>query len=282
MKIPGFIFKMGLIFTLLSLGTNGWAYQEVEVKNGGTIQGKAVLTGSAPFPRVYHLVLFPNIDMCAEVDTDENMNRVLDDFQTSAKGGLRDVVVILEHVDAGKPFHKDPVVIDAENCKFLPTVNVIRQGEEIKINNIDAVMHNSQVYQSERGKIILNIPIPAEEVTDGKIHFQKNYKIYQMICGMHEFMQTWGYRVQNPYYAITNKSGDFKIENIPPGDYVVSAWHYLIKLRSQKIHVTENSVINLKFEFDGDEVIRPFYETNKAGRIKHGAAAYKEKVYGKQ
>ena len=253
------------------VSTSGWAYQEMEVSNGGSIQGKVTLTGKMPYPRIYHLVLFPNIDMCAEVDTDDEMNRVLEDFKVSPDGGLKDVVVTLEHVDAGKPFNKEPINITAENCKFLPDVNVIRQGESFKIDNIDAVMHNSQVYQKERGKILLNIPIPAEEVSDGKITFKKKFKIMQMICGMHEFMQTWGYRVQNPYYAQTKIDGNFKIDNIPPGEYKVTAWHYLIKRKSQKVKIAAGEILDLNFEFDADKVIRPFYETIKSGRIKKDA-----------
>ena len=261
-----------LIISISSLAsTSGWTYQEMEVSNGGSIQGKVTLTGKTPYPRIYHLVLFPNIDMCAEIDTDDEMNRVLEDFKVSPDGGLKDVVVTLEHVDAGKPFNKEPINITAENCKFLPDVNVIRQGESFKIDNVDAVMHNSQVYQKERGKILLNIPIPAEEVSDGKITFKKKYKIMQMICGMHEFMQTWGYRVQNPYYAQTKIDGNFKIDNIPPGEYKVTAWHYLIKRQSQKVKIAAGETFDLNFEFDADKVIRPFYETIKSGRIKKDA-----------
>ena len=117
----------------------------------------------------------------------------------------------------------------------------------------------------------MNIPIPAEEVTDGKITFKKKYKIMQMICGMHEFMQTWGYRVQNPYYAQTKIDGNFKIDNIPPGEYKVTAWHYLIKRKSQKVKIAAGEILDLNFEFDADKVIRPFYETIKSGRIKKDA-----------
>ena len=261
-----------LIISISSLAsTSGWAYQEMEVANGGTIQGRVILSGEMPYPRIYHLILFPNIDMCAEIDTDDEMNRVLEDFKVSPDGGLKDVVVTIKHVDAGKPFNKEPINITAENCKFLPDVNVIRQGESFNIDNIDAVMHNSQVYQKERGKILLNIPIPAEEVSDGKITFKRKYKIMQMICGMHEFMQTWGYRVQNPYYAQTKIDGNFKIDNIPPGEYKVTAWHYLIKRQSQKVKIAAGETFDLNFEFDANKVIRPFYETIKSGRIKKDA-----------
>ena len=259
------------LITALTFSLPAFAYQEIDVQNGGTIKGNTKMIGNMPYPRVYHLILFPNIDMCAEVDTDDEMNRVLDDFKISKNGGLRDTIITLEHVEAGKPFDKAPIDIVAENCKFFPDVNIIRQGETFKVDNIDAVMHNSQVYQKERGKILLNIPIPAEEVSNGKITFEKNYKIMQMICGMHEFMQTWGYRVQNPYYFKTDKDGNFNIGDIPPGEYVVNAWHYLMKPQKKKIKIAAGETIDLSFEFDGNKVERPFYETIKSGRIKKDA-----------
>ena len=272
MKKPKLFVQLALTFLFACiLSTQAWAYQEVEVKNGGTLQGRTTMKGHTPPPRVFHLVLYPNIDMCAEVDTDDEMNRLLFDFVTDEKRGMRDVVVTLEHVDAGKPFPNKPINILSEKCKFTPEVNVLPQGGTFFVDNQDAVMHNSQVYQSERGKIILNIPIPAEEISDGKVMFKKHYKIFQMICGMHEFMQTWGYRVQNPYYYQTKIDGNYKINNIPPGEYKATAWHYLMKKQSKKIKVVEGETINLDFEFDGDKVIRPFYETIKSGRIKKGA-----------
>jgi hypothetical protein len=260
-----------LVFSIFPITLNAWAYQEMEVTNGGTIQGKTSLSGQMPTPRIYHLILFPNIDMCAEVDTDSEMNRVLDDFKVSPDGGLKDVVITLDHVDAGKPFNKEPINILSENCKFFPDVSLIRQGESFKVDNADAVMHNSQVYQKERGKILLNIPIPAEEVSEGKVQFRKHYKIMQMICGMHEFMQTWGYRVQNPYYAKTPLDGSFKIDSIPPGEYKVTAWHYLMKKQTRTIKIAAGETIDLNFEFRAGKVVRPNYETIKSGRIKKDA-----------
>lgn len=270
MKKTNFVIAITLIWTVVMFQQAG-AYQEIEVKDGGTLQGKAILTGKTPQPRIFHLVLYPNLDMCAEVDTDDEMNRVVYDFITDKDRGLMNVVISLKHVEAGKPFDNKPINIISENCKFLPDVNVIRQDGTFLIDNQDAVMHNSQVYQKERGKILLNIPIPAEEISDGKVHFIKHFKIFQMICGMHEFMQTWGYRVQNPYNSKTGEDGSFKIENIPPGEYTVTAWHYLMKARSRKIKIEANGVVDLNFEFNGNEVTRPLYETIRSGRIKKDA-----------
>jgi hypothetical protein len=266
--------KLGLrtfvIFFLLV--SNSWAYQEIEVKNGGTLQGRATLIGKNPQPRVFHLVLYPNIDLCAEVpETDDEENRILYDFKTDESRGMRDVVITLDHVEAGKTFPEKTLQILSENCKFIPEVNVVKQGGSFTVDNVDPVMHNSQVYQAERGKIIQNLPVPAEDLTHGNITFQKKFKIFQMICGMHEFMQTWGYRVQNPYNQVTGKDGQFTIDNIPPGDYTVTAWHYLMKKIKKKIHVEPNATINLDFAFNGDKVVRPQYEIIRSGRIKKEA-----------
>ncbi len=278
--------KLGVFLTVFMLVhsatfseslADNWDYQEMVIKNGGSVKGKTYLANAMPEPRIYHLVLFPNLDLCAEVDSDEEGNRVLDDFKTSENGALRDVVVLIKYVNSGKPFKKKPIVILSENCKFFPDVNVVRQGEGFMVNNVDAVMHNSQVYQSERGKIILNIPIPAEAASIGAVNFEKDYKIFQMICGMHEFMQTWGFRVQNPYYVITAKNGSFNIDNIPPGDYEILAWHYLMDPITKKIHIEENSVVDLDFIFDGTQVVRPLYETIKSGRIKKEANIFRER-----
>ena len=76
MKKNNFIISVVLIGILISLPTTGITYQAMEVKNGGIIRGKAVLTGKLPEPRIFHLVLSPNMELCASVDTDENMNRL--------------------------------------------------------------------------------------------------------------------------------------------------------------------------------------------------------------
>ena len=62
-KLQTFFSWMLVVLAPLFLSQPVLAYQEIEVKNGGTLQGHTYLKGKIPQPRVYHLVLFPNIDM---------------------------------------------------------------------------------------------------------------------------------------------------------------------------------------------------------------------------
>jgi hypothetical protein len=88
-----------------------------------------------------------------------------------------------------------------------------------------------------------------------------------MICGMHEFMQTWGYAVDNPYYALSDGDGNFTIDQLPPGKYEVIAWRPHFKPIEQEITVTANKAVSLNFEFDASTVKRPHYETQEKFRI---------------
>ena len=46
-----------------------------------------------------------------------------------------------------------------------------------------------------------------------------------MQCGFHAYMESWAMAVNNPYYALTNANGLYKIDNIPPGTYQLVVWH---------------------------------------------------------
>jgi hypothetical protein len=246
-------------YLLLTTATRGWAYQEIVVTNGGALQGKVTLNGKIPYPRVYHLILFPNLDLCDSVDTDEQKNRILNDFITDEQGGLKDVVISLEKVEAGKPFDNKPVTILAKNCKFTPDVSIIQQGETLFMDNRDEIMHNSQVFQRGEGDLLRSIPIPATKISEGEVVFKESCRIFQMICVMHEFMQTWGYRVQNPYHFKTGVDGDYIIDNIPPGEYIVNAWHFLMKIQSKTIKISAGRTAKLDFEFDKKNYISYSY-----------------------
>ena len=42
------------------------------------------------------------------------------------------------------------------------------------------------------------------------------------------YMKNWGYAVDNPYYAVTDETGSFPIEDLPPGTYRLKAWHPIL------------------------------------------------------
>jgi hypothetical protein len=266
------VLSIGLLFT----GTIGifgasvaLGYEEAAVTDGGTIAGKVTLKGDVPEPRVFPLALYPFGPYCNKnkLISDGKGNVRISEFNVSADGGMKDVVVAVEEVKQGKPFKPIVANLVARDCEFLPFVSIVQHSGTFIMKNEDPIIHNAQLYQSEKGNLLLTVPNPPNSTGTFPIHFEKHRKIYQMICGMHEFMQTWGYAVDNPYYALTDGEGKFTIDQLPPGKYEVVAWRPHFKPIEREITVSPNKAVTLDFEFDAAAVKRPHYETQEKFRI---------------
>jgi hypothetical protein len=265
-------FTVGLAL-LVSLGLGraslASAYQEAPVKNGGTLTGKAWLDGPVPEPRIFPLALYPFGPYCNKNEriTDGGGSIRIQEFEVGADHGLKDVVVAVQGVKRGKPFTPIVAEIVARDCEFIPSVSIVQNQGQFRMINEDPIIHNAQLYQSEKGNLRLTVPNPPNSTGTFPISFERNYRIYQMICGMHEFMQTWGYAVDNPYYALTDENGLFTIDGLPPGTYTVTAWRPHFRPTEQLITIAPNGTARIEFPFDATTVKRPVYETQEKFRI---------------
>lgn len=267
------------------------AYEEAPVKNGGTIKGFASLKGPIPPPRVFVLALSPFGEYCKKI-SDGKGRIILEEFTVGPEKGMRDVIVAVQDVKSGK--HFDPITghFEATDCMFHPSdvpiselyktdenghtehihpmVGVIENHRPISVVNKDPIFHNGQVFQRQRGNIMLNFPLPVSgKPRGGVLNFAPGMKIGQMICGMHEFMQTWGFVVDNPYYAKTKTDGKFSIDQLPPGTYKVLAWHPHFKPIEKTVIVPENGVVTVNFQFDSSTIKRRTFESEKGLRMFH-------------
>lgn len=278
-----------LLLFLISPLLPSYAYDEMEVSNGGTLIGKVTLNGPKPPVRVFPLVLYPFGPFCKMISDGEG-NVIVQEFIIGSGGGMQDAVVAVVDVEKGKPFPPIRPQFVSENCMFHPVdiaasdhtyldkegrvhhehplVRVIQNHQPISVVNRDPVIHNGQIFQNERGNIILNFPLPVSNAPrGGMIRLDPGKRIAQMICGMHEFMQSWMFSVDNPYYEMTKKDGVFKIDHLPPGRYRVIAWHPHLKPIEKEITVSADETVELDFAFDAATVKRPEYEQQEKFRI---------------
>jgi hypothetical protein len=264
------------------------AYEAVNIENGGTIAGKVTLRGSVPEPRVFPMVLYPTGDFCKRISNGEGLV-LLREFNVDNDGGLQDAVVAVQNVERGKAFRSRDTELVTVNCMFHPAdvpeseqfefhhgqlvhvhplLTVIRNHTELSVLNRDPITHAAQVYQPEKGNRVLSFPVPVSlQASRGYVDLENGRQIAQIICEMHEYMQTWAWIVDNPYFAKTGKYGDFTIENLPPGTYRVIAWHPHMKPIEKEVTISPHGVTTLDFEFDGRQVVRPIYETQTQFRI---------------
>ena len=222
--------------------TPGWAYTEHSVTHGGHISGVVTLQGTAPAPKAFNLIAYPEPVFCGRISTG-NAWRLLDQIRVAPDGGLQHAVVMVEGVQRGKPFPTAPPTIEARDCHLTPPVLAVRNPQTIHIVNMDPIIHDIQVYEVAPfgSEVLWHRPLrmnphhpnagagthdhlPGAPLID-TIAFTKNRRVFYLECGFHEFMQTWGVAVTNPYYAVTDAKGHFTISDIPEGVYTLLVWH---------------------------------------------------------
>jgi plastocyanin len=163
--------------------------------------------------------------------------------------GIKSAENIAVYVDAvpDKKFDapKDHVVVDQKKMAFIPHVVAVQQGTTVEFLNSDSVGHN--VYWpsiSGNKKLTHNLGTwPKGE----KKPFQFNdLGAASLLCNVHPEMSGYVVVVPTPYFAVTDKDGNFEIKNIPAGKYTLKTWSEDGKPTTQAVDVSaETSTVEL-------------------------------------
>ena len=136
---------------------------------------------------------------------------------------------------------KDPVVIDQRKMAFVPHLVAVQQGTTVEFLNSDPVGHN--VYWpsiSGNKKLAHNLGTwPKGE----KKSFQFNdVGVASLLCNVHPEMNGYIVVSPTPYFAVTDKSGNYEIKNVPPGKYTLKTWGEDGKVTTQAVEVGAGAV----------------------------------------
>jgi hypothetical protein len=228
-------------------------YEETTVSNGGTVSGTVQFVGELPAPTSFELRRYPDRVYCGAL-SDGSGYRLLREVSVGPQQGLKDVIVLIEGVEKGKPFELRETNLEANMCQFVPFVSVVRENHPLTVKNLDQVAHDLQIYEREREHIFIMFHRPAltKAGTSDLVRFTGNRRGVIMQCGMHPYMQGHGLAVENPYYAITGLEGTFAIHDLPSGTYRIKVWHPILGEKEQEITVAENGHTSLAFSFEAN------------------------------
>jgi plastocyanin len=160
---------------------------------------------------------------------------------TGAKG---ESVVYVEAI-AGKTFPAPTQhpVIDQKGLMFTPHILVVQEGTTVEFLNSDSVNHN--VFWSAVGgnkKLGHNLGTWPQ----GK---KRSFKFddpgaVPLLCNVHPDMSAFIVVSPTPYFAKTDKTGEYKIENLPDGSYTVTAWNEGTKPRSSQVNASGDTKLD--------------------------------------
>lgn len=111
--------------------------------------------------------------------------------------------------------------VNQRDIRFIPHVLPILVGTSVRFVNGDDVQHN--VFTPSATGDFFNLGTwPKGQAKT--FTFAKMGKV-ELLCNVHHEMRAYILVLQNPYFAVTDKDGNFRIPNLPPGNYQLKVWH---------------------------------------------------------
>lgn len=170
-----------------------------------------------------------------------------EDTIAGADGGLQNVVVFISEGLGDRTYDlpQQPAVIEQKGCVYQPHVVAVRANQELDVLNNDATTHNLHpvpAYNREWNKA--QAPGTRVDMT-----FAREEIAIPMKCNVHPWMRSYIAVFKHPYFAVTGKGGRFELNNLPPGNYTIQAWHEKLGTSTQKISVSPGVAKELEFVF---------------------------------
>ncbi|MFV2006777.1 MAG: carboxypeptidase regulatory-like domain-containing protein [Longimicrobiales bacterium] len=213
----------------------------VDPATAGNISGSIAFEGDAPAMRVIDMAEEP---VCADKHASTPMT---EDVVVNDNGTLANVFVYvkegLENLEFPTP--SQPVLLDQDGCVYNPHVLGVMAGQDITIKNSDGLLHNINASPTENRGFNMSQPVAME----GTRSFPVAEVMVPLRCDVHGWMTAYIGVVDNPFYAVSGSDGSFDLSTLPPGDYVLEAWHERYGTQTQNVTVVTGETATVTFMF---------------------------------
>ncbi|HVS10952.1 MAG TPA: carboxypeptidase regulatory-like domain-containing protein [Planctomycetota bacterium] len=199
----------------------------------GTVRGVITLAGTPP-PR--KPIAMGGVAGC------QHDGEVLTESVVASGGKLANVFVRVKDGLAAEdvpPPPVEPAVLDQRGCVYVPHVLGVRAGQPLVIHNGDPASHNVNA-RPKRPKNEAFNKVQPPQGADIQVVFPEPEVAISFECNLHPWMRSWVAVVENPFFAVSAADGGFEIAGLPPGRYVLEAWHEVYGRRSLPVEVPES------------------------------------------
>ena len=207
----------------------------------GSVMGMITLEGTPPEPENIRMSSDPT---CVERAT----NTTTEYYVVGDSGGLGNVFIYVKEGLGARnfPAATDTLTLDQAGCRYMPHVFGIRVGQTLEIVNSDPTLHNIHATPAVNEEFNTGQPIEG-------MRFERTFDAPEVMvpfkCDVHGWMNAYVGVLEHPYFTVTSDDGKFDISSLPPGDYVVEAWHEELGTQTQNITVGEGATAELNFTF---------------------------------
>ncbi len=213
------------------------AYEAVDGFQGTMVKGRITFHGNVPQPEQYDVRR--DFKFCGETMVVVPMEMNPDSH------GVSNVVVSIEGIEKGKTIQgQQSAPLMNKQCRFEPLTQAATVNAKLEISSEDPVLHNTHLRMNE--KTFLNIALPPKGRVIQKV-LKKPGRL-EVRCDAHKFMHATIHVFPHPYFALTNKDGEFEISGVPAGDYQLTLWHKVVGTIKKPIAVPSSGEMALSID----------------------------------
>jgi carboxypeptidase family protein len=192
-------------------------YKPVALSSVGAITGTIEIDGDAPADSI---VTPPrDQEVCGTGYPDSSVVR---------HGNLlANAVVWLTDVKQGKelPVERRTEIIN-EECRLTPRVQAVVAGTTVNVRNEDRLAHTTRfLLGGAGGDTLARIPLTDDGQVVPNEHIAAKAGLIAVTCAQHAWTRGFIAVIESPYFAVTDQSGTFRLDSIPPGRYHLRVWH---------------------------------------------------------
>jgi plastocyanin len=149
-------------------------------------------------------------------------------------GGLAHAVVRVIGNTPPAPPPTAPVSIEQRYCKFHPRVVVAQAGQTVQLRSADQALHRIEARSGGAtvGGGPLALGTPPLEVTAPRAG-----ETLRLACDTHTWMKAFVVATDNPWFAVTDRGGRYRVGGLPAGIYTVEVWHERYPARQISVRV---------------------------------------------
>ena len=133
-------------------------------------------------------------------------------------------------------------VMDQRNETFVPHVLAITTGTTVEFPNSDRFYHNVFSLSKTRSFDLGRYATGRSKA----IRFDRS-GIVRVFCDIHSHMNAFILVFSHPFFGMTDIEGRYRIDNVPPGNYNVIAWHEGVASEPKPVSVPEGGATELDF-----------------------------------
>ena len=208
--------------------------------NSTAIMGRVTYTGTPAKAKPIDLAKQPE---CIKLNP---AGLPAEDVVTGPGNTLQNVLV---YISAGDSDPAPPPVMaatfDQHDCHYTTHVLPLRVGQDVSISNSDPFNHNIHPIgriNREWNRIQLAGTPPFS-------YSYENEEFIHVKCNIHAWMSAYFVVLKTNHVSVTKNDGSFRLPDLPPGRYTVTAWHEVYGTQKQEVTLGGGETQTLNFVF---------------------------------